>query len=187
MAREALWAAGWVKYLWMMRASIMAGLVPSLGAAATAVWGFTAALLANPITWVVIAIAALAGAAYLIYKHWEPIKAFFVDLWDTITDAFMRAWDAISPLVDKISAVMNSSAVLKYSPIGMAVNGVRSLMSSDDAAPGLDAASAAPGGRGGDARVQVDFANLPAGARVTADPRNTADLDLSAGWSMVTP
>lgn len=175
------WAAGWVKYLWMMRASIMAGLLPSLGAAATAVWGFTAALLANPITWVVAGIAALAGAAYLIYKHWDPIKAFFVDLWDTITDAFMRAWEVISPYIEKIGSV------LAMTPTGWAINKGIELFSGDDAAPTLDAASAAPGGRGGDARVQVDFSNLPAGARVTADPRNTAELDLSAGYSLVTP
>lgn len=172
------WAGGWVKYLWMMRASIMAGLVPSLGAAATAVWGFTAALLANPITWIVLAVAALAGAVYLIYKHWDPIKAFFIDLWDTVVDAFTRAWDYISPYIDKIGAV------LALTPTGWAINKGIDFFAGDDAAPTLDAASAAPNGRGGDARVQIDFSNLPPGARVKADPRNTADLDLSAGYSM---
>lgn len=75
----ATWAADWVKYLWMMRGSIMAGLVPSLSAATASVWSFTAALLANPITWIVIAVAALAGAAYLIYRNWGPIKEWFGD------------------------------------------------------------------------------------------------------------
>jgi hypothetical protein len=32
--------------------------------------------------------------------------------------------------------------------------------------------------------VKVDFENLPRGARVTADPKSTAPLDLSMGYSM---
>lgn len=67
-------------------------LIAGLGSAATAVWGFTAALLANPITWVVVAVAALAGAAYLIYKNWGPIKGFFLDLWQSIRFYFGQGW-----------------------------------------------------------------------------------------------
>lgn len=71
-------------------------LIAGLTASATAVWGFTAALLANPITWVVIAVAALAGAAYLIYKNWGPIKGFFADLWQSITFYFGQGWAWLS-------------------------------------------------------------------------------------------
>lgn len=42
-------------------------------------------LIANPIGAIVMAIA---GAAFLIYKYWEPIKGFFVDLWSGIKSAF---------------------------------------------------------------------------------------------------
>jgi len=174
------WVITWTKYfagfariIWMM-------LVPSLGAAASAVWGFTVALLANPIGATIAAIVAIAGAAYLIYKYWDPIKGFFIDLWDSVTDAFVTAWDYISPYLEKIGAVLN------YTPLGMAVTGVQSLMAGDGA-PTLDAASAAPGGRAGEAHVKVDFNNLPPGARVSADPRSTAEVDLSAGYSLVTP
>ncbi len=43
------------------------------------------ALLANPIG---IAVAAVAGAAYLIYRNWEPISAWFSRLWGNIRDIF---------------------------------------------------------------------------------------------------
>ena len=33
---------------------------------------------------VVLAIAALAGLGFVVYKNWSPIKAFFVDNWETI-------------------------------------------------------------------------------------------------------
>lgn len=36
-----------------------------------------------------------------------------------------------------------------------------------------------------EARVSVDFSNLPAGARVSTDPTSSAPLDVNAGYSMV--
>ncbi|MDE3738574.1 phage tail tape measure protein [Pseudomonas resinovorans] len=43
------------------------------------------ALMLTPIGLVITAITAVALAAYLIYEHWEPIKAFFSQTWDKIT------------------------------------------------------------------------------------------------------
>lgn len=53
----------------------------------TAVSATTAFLLANPI---VLIIAGIAVAALLIWKYWEPIKAFFVQLWGTVDAAFAK-------------------------------------------------------------------------------------------------
>jgi TP901 family phage tail tape measure protein len=50
--------------------ALWAGLV----SAATATWTFTAALLANPITWVVVGVIGLIAAIYLLIKHWETVK-----------------------------------------------------------------------------------------------------------------
>ncbi|KAF3999210.1 phage tail tape measure protein [Glaciimonas immobilis] len=49
-------------------------------------------LLRNPI---ILLILGIALAAYLIYKNWDPIKAWFIDLWKTVTDIFDRAWEGI--------------------------------------------------------------------------------------------
>lgn len=80
-------------------------LMPALGGATAAVWSFTAALLANPITWVIAGVAALAGAVYLIYKNWEPISEFFEKVWEGIKGAFdwyidylKTAWNTICDL-----------------------------------------------------------------------------------------
>lgn len=56
-------------------------------------------MLTNPITAILTGIAV---AAYLIYENWEPIKAFFIDLWETVTGAFKTAMDWI---LDKIKWV----------------------------------------------------------------------------------
>ncbi len=43
-------------------------------AATTSVWGFTTALLANPITWVVLAVIGLIGVLYLLYRRFEVVR-----------------------------------------------------------------------------------------------------------------
>jgi hypothetical protein len=73
-----------------------APLVAGFSAAATAAWGFTAALLANPIVQVGLAVVAFAGLVYLIYKNWTPIKGFFLDLWQSITFYFGQGWAWLS-------------------------------------------------------------------------------------------
>lgn len=50
------------------------------------------AAMSNPLF---IAIGLLAVAAYLIYKNWTPIKAFFVNLWNGLKSAVTRGVGAI--------------------------------------------------------------------------------------------
>jgi TP901 family phage tail tape measure protein len=42
--------------------------------ATSSVWGFTTALLANPITWVVLAVIGLIGVLYLLYRRFEVVR-----------------------------------------------------------------------------------------------------------------
>ncbi|MEF3818832.1 phage tail tape measure protein [Acinetobacter baumannii] len=76
----------------------------AFGAVALAAKGMSMALLTNPITWIVLAIA---GAALLIYKNWAPISAFFVGIWNTIKTAFNGGITGISALI------------VNWSPIGL--------------------------------------------------------------------
>jgi len=59
----------------------------------------------SPIGLVILAVAALAGAAYLIYEYWEPIKLFFINLWNDIITIFNKAKKMLgfkgdTPLID---------------------------------------------------------------------------------------
>ena len=54
------------------------------------------ALLMTPIG---IAITVIAGAAFLIYKYWEPIKAFFGGLWSSVKEAFAGGFVGINSLI----------------------------------------------------------------------------------------
>lgn len=53
------------------------------------VWSFTAALLANPITWVVIGIVALIAALILLWQNWDSVTAFLQNAWDTACSKIM--------------------------------------------------------------------------------------------------
>lgn len=76
----------------------------AFGVVAMAARAMSMALLTNPITWIVLAIA---GAAFLIYKNWAPISGFFVGIWNTIKTAFNGGIRGISALI------------VNWSPIGL--------------------------------------------------------------------
>lgn len=56
------------------------------------------ALLTNPITWIIAAVAALA---LVIWKYWGPIKAFFIGFWDGLKQG-------LSPLFKSLSTAFSS-------------------------------------------------------------------------------
>ena len=68
------------------------------GAIAVAVglmWAFNAALLANPITWIVIAIAALVAAFVILWNECDAFRQFWINLWDGIVNVFNAVVDWI--------------------------------------------------------------------------------------------
>jgi TP901 family phage tail tape measure protein len=61
--------------------------------------------LMNPIG---LAVTAIAGAAYLIYENWEPIGAFFSDLWSGIQDAAAPVLDWIGEKIGSVTGAMDA-------------------------------------------------------------------------------
>lgn len=57
---------------------------------------------ANPIILIIMAIAA---AAYIIWKNWDKLKAFFQKLWDKIKQIFQAAWNWIKDMFMQIPIV----------------------------------------------------------------------------------
>lgn len=77
-------STAWAANLWSAAAAFWTGLIPSLGAAAAATWAFTAALLANPLTWIVLAVAAAVGVLAYAFSQIEAVVDWFADLGSTI-------------------------------------------------------------------------------------------------------
>lgn len=81
---------------------MLAALLPALITVTTAVWSFTVALLANPITWIVIGIVALIAAIVLLWMNWDTVVKWISDVWNGfigwITDymtAFAGWWGEV--------------------------------------------------------------------------------------------
>jgi TP901 family phage tail tape measure protein len=72
------------------------------------------ALLMNPIG---LLITGIALAAFLIYKYWEPIKAFFLGLWEEVKAAFSGGIGGVAALI------------LNWSPLGLFYKAFAGVMS----------------------------------------------------------
>jgi len=98
---------------------------------ATAVqWLWNAAMTANPIGLIIVAIAALIAAIVLIAKNWETIRektveiwnnivgflkgvwdgivGFFKDIWDNVTGIFSNAWEFIKSVWNNVADFFGS-------------------------------------------------------------------------------
>lgn len=73
---------------------------------ATGLGLLSAALMANP---VMLAIAAVAGGVYLIYKNWDAITPYFKAIWDGIKSAASTVWDWMK-------------TAFAWTPLGMVIN-----------------------------------------------------------------
>lgn len=59
----------------------------AMGAVTVAQWALNSALLANPITWIVLAIIALIAVFVLLWKNNEGFRNFFINMWEWIKNA----------------------------------------------------------------------------------------------------
>lgn len=62
------------------------------------VWNFTTALLANPITWIIVGIAALVAAIILLRKNWDSVVSWMHGVWNGFIDGIKAGFDWIKNL-----------------------------------------------------------------------------------------
>lgn len=114
MARQAITTA----------VTAMPGLIAS-------VWSFTAALLANPITWIVIAVVALIAALILLWKNWDQVSAFLQTTWTTVCNAVTAGIDWIKQgfqsVIDWISEKIEWFGDAGKKLVTTFVNGIKSV------------------------------------------------------------
>ena len=124
-------SAGLLSVAWTRIQTGALGLIAPIKSAALAFWSMlpaigatTAALLANPITWIVVGIgAAVAGLALVIRKYWDPLAAYVGGVFEGIRSALQPAITSLS------------TALAPLAPIGRAVASVFGVMA--DAFSGL--------------------------------------------------
>lgn len=91
-------------------AVILVALAPAIWAAVTATWAFTAALLANPLTWIALAIGALVAGIVWLIMNFDAVVKFLGEVFNPMIEAvgsfFTSLWENhIKPVVDGIAAI----------------------------------------------------------------------------------
>lgn len=74
-----------------------------------------------------IAIMAIAGAAYILYNHWDKVAPFFTSMWNEIQNAFSVAWQAISPALEGVENAWNR-LVNAFNSQGTTLNGLAHII-----------------------------------------------------------
>lgn len=155
------------------------------------------ALLLNPIG---LAATAIAGAAYLIYKNWEPIKEFFSNLWGSITESFEAGMEKIRPIIESLkNAAKTLAAPVKKlfefggnaadavtGAAGDAVDGVKGFFGFGDEQQARE--SLLPKNQrtqvGGQVSIKIDSEGRPKVQQVRSD-NPSVGIDVDAGMSLV--
>ena len=87
------------------------GIIPNILA-------FSAALLTNPLTWIVAGIAAVIAAIVLLVKNWDVVKEAFATGWNWLCELFNTGWENIKGFfasgIEKITATISS-----WDPLGL--------------------------------------------------------------------
>lgn len=87
----ALGLVGMAKQAITTAVTAMPGLIAS-------VWSFTAALLANPITWIIIGIVALVAAIILLWRNWDSVVSWIQGVWNGFVNGIKAGFDWIRNL-----------------------------------------------------------------------------------------
>lgn len=133
LLRPIVWAArlvmlAWSAAMWVARTALLAFVLygPAIAAFFTvmktsiltslpAIWAFTAALLANPMTWVVVGVVALIAALVALVVYWDDVSAavgrFFSSLSDlvnvSIFEPIQQWWGDFQVWLGSVSFIPN--------------------------------------------------------------------------------
>lgn len=175
----------------------MLGLAGVMKVVTAAQWLWNVALTANPIGLVIAAVAALGAAAYVVYENWEPIKAWFQGLWESVASLCGKAMAQVKSMIaapleyfeNKAKRIMGWLGLSKESDtepaaetpispatanLGQTVSTHGQTVATVPAAPAAGAPVAAVSGpvpRPGPAtqKLEADMAKLNAASRQAAD------------------
>lgn len=107
---------GLTKALRLAKVTMLTGVIPALTGVIAATTAWTVALLANPITWIVLAIAALIAGVVLCWQKFAEFRAVILTIWDAIlgfgkaifewvVSPFKVAWKIIGGLGKALGAL----------------------------------------------------------------------------------
>lgn len=205
-------ALGWLAEHTAVLNALLIGLAAVMGtkvilalyALAGAVKVVGAAMLMTPVGWLIMGLAAVAAAGFLLVKNWDKIAAHFTAKFDKIRNAFKRGLidglielikqfnpitlmaEAINGLVKYLTGIDLGEMIMNHLP-----DWARRFLDGGDGAANRPTAdqmgrqAAASGEQR--VRVEVDFANMPKGVNVGAEADKGVDFDVSQGYVLAAP
>lgn len=131
---------GWVAGLFASKAPMVATSAITTEAAG-AQWAFNSAILANPITWIVVGIVALIAAIILLIANWDTVVKFITDTWsgfmswikpalDTVGAWWSGLWSSISGFVRVVWAAITTWVVSTFQSFVAGIKVIGSAISS---------------------------------------------------------
>lgn len=96
---------------------VVLALAAGLAIAAAAQWALNSALLANPYTWIVVAIVAIVVAIVALWKKNEAFRNFVTAAWNMILGAIRKVWDWVKNNWPLVLGMLTG-------PIGLAVGAI---------------------------------------------------------------
>ncbi|MDR3561909.1 MAG: phage tail tape measure protein [Negativicutes bacterium] len=98
--------------LWQFTIRAIMAAATALPPLIAAVWSFTVALLANPLTWVIMAIVGVCAAIVVCIKYWDDITVAATSAWDWIVSVFDGGLNAVQTSInDALGWVQNLFSV----------------------------------------------------------------------------
>ena len=72
-------------------------------------WAWTTALLANPVTWIVVGIVALIAAIILLWRNWDTVVAWLKGAWNAAIQGVVNGFNWVK---EKVTSMPNSILLL---------------------------------------------------------------------------
>ncbi|MEQ6855300.1 hypothetical protein AAHH17_12540 [Lysinibacillus capsici] len=102
--------------------TMVQGFKTAMGLATAGQWAMNTAMLASPLTWVVVGIAGVVAAGVLLYRNWDTVKAKAGELWATTKEKFAGIKSSVSNFVQP--------AISWFETIGQKWNSFKNSISS---------------------------------------------------------
>lgn len=139
---------------------------PAMEAASLAFGAFAAPVLATA-----AAFLSVGAALYQVYKHWSVLKESGFADGLAATKALLGFGETDAEAFKRTTGGTGRSAF-----VGLPPESLRASGAGEPPAPSVAGKT--------EAKVIVDFNNAPKGTRVSVDPKSTAEVDHSMGYSM---
>lgn len=91
----AMWVQQNTWVLGVMGAMLTGLLLVGLYQVTAAIWAATAAMLANPITWIVAAIGLLSAGLYLLITNWDSVVQWLNGVWAACVQWLTDSWNGV--------------------------------------------------------------------------------------------